>query len=375
MTMYQRILVFIDTDARSRRAVEEAVALAGRSGADIVFTTVLPPYPMPAPEVPLSVTLSPEEFTRQAIDDAKRRLGSAVAVAAQAGVHSTSDIGRGPGEVDSLLEAARAHGCGLIVVSSSGHNAVMRLLSGSVIPGLITRSPVPVLIVPPVDEQASAQPPQGGVADRPRRSPATRGCAVLVAASAASAAALAADIGVLESTDPAKAAAIEQKARDIRERAERDAALGRAPLQVGLLRETTPSGVALLSGGITVGDRVAMHAERDRYSLWIATVAKPSGAYLSDARLRLLDAKSRAVVLELVMQGPWLMANLRPGRYELEATYTAEGAPQPQTLRSVVNVPAKGLRQAVFRFDSPAQVNPEMDRPFGGNPFGEPARP
>jgi hypothetical protein len=99
--------------------------------------------------------------------------------------------------------------------------------------------------------------------------------------------------------------------------------MGRSPVQVGVLRETTPSGVALLSGGITVGDRVAMHAERDRYSLWIATVAKPSGAYLSDARLRLLDAKSRVVVLERVMHGPWLMAAVRPGRYELEATYTA----------------------------------------------------
>jgi hypothetical protein len=40
----------------------------------------------------------------------------------------------------------------------------------------------------------------------------------------------------------------------------------------------------------------------------------------------------------------------------------------------VAIVPVKGLRQAVFRFDSPAQVNPDMDRPFGGNPFGDPAR-
>lgn len=208
-----------------------------------------------------------------------------------------------------------------------------------------------------------------------KRSQATLWCAVLLAASAASPLAWAADTGIRESTDPLKAAAIEQKARELRERAERDARSGRAPVQVGVRRETTPSGVVLLSGGITVDDRVAMHAERDRYSLWIAIVAKPSGAYLSDAHLRVLDAKRREVVLERVLPGPWLMVAVRPGRYEIKATYTAEGASRPQTLRSVVNVPAKGLRQAVFRFVSPAQVNPAMARPFGGNPFGDPARP
>ena len=50
----------------------------------------------------------------------------------------------------------------------------------------------------------------------------------------------------------------------------------------------TSSGLSFLSGGITVGDRVSMHAERDRYTLWVATVAKPSGAYLTEADLRRL---------------------------------------------------------------------------------------
>ena len=36
--------------------------------------------------------------------------------------------------------------CDLIVVASTGSNAVMRLLTGSVIPGLITHSRVPVLV-------------------------------------------------------------------------------------------------------------------------------------------------------------------------------------------------------------------------------------
>ena len=46
-----------------------------------------------------------------------------------------------------MLELAQRLGCGLIVVASSGHKAIVRLLSGSVIPGLITQSTIPLLIV------------------------------------------------------------------------------------------------------------------------------------------------------------------------------------------------------------------------------------
>ena len=184
------------------------------------------------------------------------------------------------------------------------------------------------------------------------------------------------DGAVRESTDPAKAAAAEQRAREIRERIERDQRAGKTAEPVGVVRETTSGGVALLLGGITVEDRVAMHAERQRFTLWVATVAKPSGAYLSDVKLRIVDAKDRSVVLDRAMPGPWLMAALPPGRYELAATYAADDSPvgvQIQT--SVVSVAAKQLRQAVLRFDSTSQVSPDMERPLGSNPFGAPARP
>ncbi|NJN00156.1 MAG: hypothetical protein HC793_00250 [Aquincola sp.] len=38
-----------------------------------------------------------------------------------------------------------------------------------------------------------------------------------------------------------------------------------------------------------------------------------------------------------------------------------------------VGVTTKGQRQAVFRFNSSAEVSPEMQSPFKGNPFGSPA--
>jgi hypothetical protein len=178
--------------------------------------------------------------------------------------------------------------------------------------------------------------------------------------------------GVTESTDPAKAAAVEKAARELKARQEQDAKSGKPRTSASIVRGKTDSGLAYLSGGITVGDRVSMHAERTGYSLWVATVAKGSGAYLSDAQLRIVSLKGKTVVLERTMDGPWFFVALPAGSYEVSATLKTDGSDKAQTLTSRVNVPAKGQRQAVLRFVSTAEVSPEMQSPFKGNPFGNP---
>jgi hypothetical protein len=176
-----------------------------------------------------------------------------------------------------------------------------------------------------------------------------------------------AQTAVKESTDPARADAIERHAAALKARPPQPAA--------GLVRARTAGGFDLLSGGMTVDDRVTMHAERERYGLWVATVAKPSGAYLADAGLRIVQLKDNAVVLERKMEGPWLMVALPEGKYEINATFMADGAEKAQAITMRASVPKKGQRQAVLRFDSPAAVAPEAQSPFKGNPFGAPAAP
>jgi hypothetical protein len=173
--------------------------------------------------------------------------------------------------------------------------------------------------------------------------------------------------GIQESTDPAKAAAVERAA----------AALQSRPPQpeVGLVRAKTAGGHEILSGGVTVSDRITMHAELERYSLWVATVAKPSGAYLLDADLRIVDLKSKTVVLERKMEGPWIFLALPEWPYEVSATFRDAGAEKAQTLSTRVSIPKKGQRQAVLRFDATASVDPDMQGPLRGNPFGMPAPP
>lgn len=180
--------------------------------------------------------------------------------------------------------------------------------------------------------------------------------------------------GVTESTDPARAAAVERTVREIQERAARQAASGHAAASAAIVQGATDAGFAFLSGGITVEDRVAMHARRQDYSLWIATVARPSGAYLSDARLRIARSGDRTPVVERTMDGPWFMVALPAGRYEIDVSYKADGADVVQTLTQRVGLADRGQRQAVFRFASSAEVSDEMQSPFKGNPFGQPVK-
>jgi hypothetical protein len=177
--------------------------------------------------------------------------------------------------------------------------------------------------------------------------------------------------GIQESTDPARAEAVMRAASGIGERTARDPQAGKPTLA----RAATPSGIGFLSGGVSVEDRAIMNTERGQYSLWVATVAKPSGAYLAGAQLRVVDLKSKAVVLEREMEGPWLMLSLPDGQYRVEARFKPSGSDTFQTLSEQVSIAKGAMRQTVLRFDSKALVSPDMQTPPDGNPFGAPAKP
>jgi hypothetical protein len=170
---------------------------------------------------------------------------------------------------------------------------------------------------------------------------------------------------VEESTDPARAAEVLKEARDIVSKTG-----GTAPA-AGVVRGKSDTGVSFVSGGVTIDDRRAIRAERSAYNLWIATVAKRSGAYLSDIRLNVTRAGDKSPVLTRTMDGPWLLAALPAGRYEIVATMPGDGANPAQTIRQQVQVAKSGERQQMLRFDSNAEVSPDaVNDPFKGNPFG-----
>ena len=177
---------------------------------------------------------------------------------------------------------------------------------------------------------------------------------------------------VTESTDPTRVTAVEKKARELMARSAQEAKSGPYESSPGIVRGQSDKGLSFLSGGVSVDDRTKMYAERDTYSLWVATVVKGTGNYLTEAHLRINTVKGQAVVLEHVMNGPWLFAALPPGRYDIHATMKPKGPGKAQTLIKRVNVTPNGHRQAVLRFTTSGKVSPEMQNAFKGNPFGKP---
>lgn len=85
------------------------------------------------------------------------------------------------------------------------------------------------------------------------------------------------------------------------------------------VRGTTPEGIAYVSGGVGEGEKSELRAQASQFSLWLTTAALRSGAHLDGARVRIRDLERQTLVLEHVMDGPWLFVALPPGRYEVEA--------------------------------------------------------
>lgn len=144
--MYRHILIVVADHPSSRAAVNEGVRLAQGLGARVLFAHVLHRHVVAVTDMPPVATLAPEEFERESAKLAERVLDAAMASAAEAGVAAAREVVQAANDTDGLCGLTRERGCDLVVVGSEGGNALTRLLTGSVVSGLITRSSVPVLV-------------------------------------------------------------------------------------------------------------------------------------------------------------------------------------------------------------------------------------
>ncbi|MGZ9032429.1 MAG: carboxypeptidase regulatory-like domain-containing protein, partial [Burkholderiaceae bacterium] len=101
-----------------------------------------------------------------------------------------------------------------------------------------------------------------------------------------------------------------------------------------------------IAGGIGLDESEQMKAAARSFPLAI-TVASKSGAYLADSHIRIEDAQAK-VVLDTMLKAPYLLVDLAPGKYKVEATL--QGKRQTRSVDITAKVPAK----IVFAFDVPA---------------------
>jgi enamine deaminase RidA (YjgF/YER057c/UK114 family) len=82
---------------------------------------------------------------------------------------------------------------------------------------------------------------------------------------------------------------------------------------------TTVGNVSYLSGGIGLDESTAMKAAASKYSLELVFSAGAAAAYIADVHVKVSDRSGKAVI-DAVSNGPYLLANLPAGSYQVEAS-------------------------------------------------------
>lgn len=105
----------------------------------------------------------------------------------------------------------------------------------------------------------------------------------------------------------------------------------------------TEGAVAYMSGGIGQDESAAMQAEGRKWpvTLEFAINQKPRAEFAADVQVQVRDARGQTV-LQTRADGPFLLARLAPGRYQVNATL------QGRTLHRAVSVKGHAPAKAVF---------------------------
>jgi hypothetical protein len=109
---------------------------------------------------------------------------------------------------------------------------------------------------------------------------------------------------------------------------------------------TTPRGLHYVMGGAIAGELALLNRERHKYSLRLAMADLGSGAHLSGAVIKILDADQKTVFNGKVA-GPWLMIDLPFGRYTVAALLGEE------TRARTAHIEAGDHRDMIIYFDVP----------------------
>ncbi len=148
-----KLLIPVDGSVPSYLALDQALALC-QAGlrAELVLVNVQEP----ASFYELVTLHDTEALARLAEAAGQDTLAPALEAAEAAGVPCQAVVASGD-PVPMLLEVLEAQGCALVVMGAHGKDLVQRSLLGSVSQALLARSPVPVLLVQPVEPTERAE--------------------------------------------------------------------------------------------------------------------------------------------------------------------------------------------------------------------------
>jgi nucleotide-binding universal stress UspA family protein len=146
---YKHLLVPTDGSPMSARARKAALDIARAFSARITAVHVIAPY---SPEAVAEARgagpppISAEEYQRRARKRGNAFLGKVAASARRARVPVETALVTHADLGEAIADAAREHGCDLVVMATSNRTGFQRLVLGSVTAEVLARSPAPVLV-------------------------------------------------------------------------------------------------------------------------------------------------------------------------------------------------------------------------------------
>jgi hypothetical protein len=117
-----------------------------------------------------------------------------------------------------------------------------------------------------------------------------------------------------------------------------------SPAHAELITGHTATGYPFAAGGIGTAERQALKQIGNDYSLQIV-MATRSGEYVADNEVKITDRRGN-VVIDGVIDAPWLMVKVPPGRYTVDARFARD------ELMRHVSVPANETRRIYLHFDA-----------------------
>lgn len=104
-------------------------------------------------------------------------------------------------------------------------------------------------------------------------------------------------------------------------------------LSLAQIPETQYSqGISYITGGVGEGETVAILAEAKQWPLLLemSQIENGRGVWIFGATIKIMSSTKKQIVFEAQADGPYMLVNLVPGDYGIEATY--EGVMQKRAL-------------------------------------------
>lgn len=91
-------------------------------------------------------------------------------------------------------------------------------------------------------------------------------------------------------------------------------------------------GISYITGGVGEGETLSILAEAKQWPLLLemSQIENGRGVWIFGATIKIMSSAKKQIVFDAQAEGPYMLVNLVPGDYAIEATY--EGVMQKKTL-------------------------------------------